>query len=379
MFVQVKQSADWRIIGPSTKFQKLKALAYPSLAAMAMRLQVTTNPVLHSPSLFSTRLLRNPLIAPSDIINLHWTGQETISIEEVGMLPNPLVCTIHDMWAFCGAEHYVEDNVEARYRTGYSARNRRNGSSGLDIDRWVWGRKQRNWRTPFHVVAPSRWLAQCARQSVLMKYWPITVIPNPLDVQVFRPLPRDICRSIFKIPNDVPVIMFGALGGSTDPRKGFDLLVGALHHLQADQRMKGMHCLVVGQSAPRDPPKLAFPIHWVGQLHDDFSMAAAYACADVVVIPSRIENLPQAATEAQACGVPIVAFDAGGIPDTVEHKVTGYLAQPYSIDDFAEGIRWIMVDGQRRAIIGDAARIRAIRLWAADVILTKYTELYDSL
>jgi len=88
---------------------------------------------------------------------------------------------------------------------------------------------------------------------------------------------------------------FCAIGGSKDLRKGFDLLLTALHQLSAEGHCAEAHCIIYGQSQPRNEPLVGYPIHWMGHLHDDWSLALLYNAADVVVVPSRQENLPQTA------------------------------------------------------------------------------------
>ena len=89
------------------------------------------------------------------------------------------------------------------------------------------------------------------------------------------------------------------------------------------------------------------------------SLRAYYSAADLMVVPSRQDNLPNTAVEAHACGTPVVAFHTGGLPDIVEHKRTGYLAQPFHTQDLAAGISWVLEDTQRRIGLGHAARQRA--------------------
>jgi glycosyltransferase involved in cell wall biosynthesis len=123
---------------------------------------------------------------------------------------------------------------------------------------------------------------------------------------------------------------------------------------------------------------LGFPIHYTGHLHDDIGLCLFYSAADAVVVPSRQDNLPNAGVEAQACGTPVVAFDACGLPDIVEHKKNGYLAQPFDAVDLAEGIRWVLDGPERRAILGAQSRQTAVARFSYPVVAKQYFELYKS-
>jgi glycosyltransferase involved in cell wall biosynthesis len=94
------------------------------------------------------------------------------------------------------------------------------------------------------------------------------------------------------------------------------------------------------------------------------------------VVPSRQENLPQSGTEAQACGCPVVAFNTTGLRDVVEHGQTGYLAEAYSSDDLAKGIKWVLADRERYSRLSAQARQRAVRLWSHEVVAPQYLEVY---
>jgi glycosyltransferase involved in cell wall biosynthesis len=171
-------------------------------------------------------------------------------------------------------------------------------------------------------------------------------------------------------------VLFGAVGGSQDPRKGWDLLAAALPQLLG--RFPGLEAVVCGQAEPADPPLLGLPVRYVGRLHDDQSLAMLYSAADVVVVPSRLDNLPQMATEAQSGGVPVVAFDCGGLPDVVQHQQTGYLARPYDSADLAHGMAWVLESAERQAQLGQAARQRAVQLWSPAVVARQHRDLYEA-
>ena len=169
------------------------------------------------------------------------------------------------------------------------------------------------------------------------------------------------------------------MGGMADPRKGADLLLEALQHLRtqvAGTLLEQLVLVVFGQSRPAQPPDLCFPIHYSGCLHDDLSLRLLYAAADVFVIPSRQDNLPNTGLEAHACGTPVVAFRTGGLVDIVDDHITGALAVPFDPHSLAVAIRWVLEDPQRRRQLGAAARLRAERLWDPARVAGLYAELY---
>jgi glycosyltransferase involved in cell wall biosynthesis len=273
-------------------------------------------------------------------------------------LPGPVVWTLHDMWAFSGAEHFSDDG---RHRTGYA-------DGPVDIDRRTWQRKARLWRDfrP-HFVAPSQWMAGELATSALFGETPCTVIPNTLDPAVFAPGSGEGARAALGLPAG-PLILFGAIGGAADPRKGGDLLVEALHRLAGLGHRPAL--AVFGGPAP---PGLPAPAIELGPIRDPARLALAYRAADVFVAPSRMDNFPSTVIEAQACGRPAVAFDIGGMPDAVGDPAR--LAPAFDTAALA-AIMAGLLDAPP-----DAAAIRAATLArvAPDVVAARHIALYAAL
>lgn len=71
------------------------------------------------------------------------------------------------------------------------------------------------------------------------------------------------------------------------------------------------------------PPEMGFPIHYAGRVVDDPRLRLLHDAADVMVVPSRQEAFGQSASEAHACGTPVVAFRPGGLTDIVDARGTG--------------------------------------------------------
>lgn len=335
-----------------------------------MGLQQTGNLVTHSPSVLPSGRVQAFNSSDADVLHLHWVQGEMLSIEDIGRLRKPVVWTLHDMWAFCGAEHYTDDY---RWRQGYRSDNRPAYERGFDLNRWTWQRKLRHWKRPMQIVAPSQWIADCVRESALMGDWPVTVVPNCVDTDRWKPVDQCLARTLLGLPADTPLLAFGAMGGGGDPRKGFDLLACALDHLRGE--IHGLELVVFGQLAPLNPPDLGFPVHYFGHLYDDVSMRLLYSAADALVVPSRQDNLPNTAVEAQACGVPVVSFSIGGLPDIVDHERTGYLARAYSSEDLASGINWVLNKSERLVIRGQA-RSSALEKFTYSRVAKLYNDVY---
>jgi glycosyltransferase involved in cell wall biosynthesis len=100
----------------------------------------------------------------------------------------------------------------------------------------------------------------------------------------------------------------------------------------------------------------------MGFLHNDVTLALLYGAADVMVVPSRQENLVQTGVEAQACGRPVVAFDSTGTRDVAQHLGTGYLVRLYDMEDLAAGIAYTLEDDARRIELGRIAGTRCASL-----------------
>jgi glycosyltransferase involved in cell wall biosynthesis len=283
------------------------------------------------------------------------------------------VWTLHDRWAFCGAEHFTED---FRWRDGYTQHNRPAYESGFDLNRWTWQRKLKHWRRPMHIVASSRWLADCVSHSALMHDWPMTLIPHAIDTDAWWPIDKVLARRILCLPVEAPLLLFGAMLGTGDPRKGFALLKGALDHLRGE--MAGLELIVLGQLAPREPLNLGFPIHYTGYLHDDISLCLYYSAADAVVVPSRQESFSNVCAEAQACGTPVVAFDASALTDIVEHQKSGYLAKPFDTEDLATGICWVLKGAERHAMLSTQSRQNMVARSSYASVAEQYLALYKN-
>lgn len=340
------------------------------------RLQSSPIRTWRSPARFGSLSATEINSSSADVVNLHWITDGYLSIEEIGKITKPIVWSLYDMWPFCGTEHYGVNTDSARWRTGYSKDNRPEDESGWDIDRWAWQRKKINW-SPMTIVAASRWLGQSVQDSELMGAWPVTRIPHVVDTDLFSPMDKQQARQKLALPETSPLILFLASAGIADERKGFDLLEEALVAIHATQ--PEAHVVVAGPASTDYTSPSGIPIIWFGNVKGDTDLRTLYCAADLLVVPSREDNMPLTAMEAQSCGVPVVAFDIGGLPDIVKTGETGILVELSNVEQLSSAISRLLENRQLQQSLGASARQHALDTWSPSVIARAYQQLYEDL
>jgi glycosyltransferase involved in cell wall biosynthesis len=375
MWVNQSVSGDFTVEIPLNKFQRTVAKVYSYLVKLFIKILKTENLTLHSPQIFSSRWVKKINNCDADIVHLHWTQNEMLSISDIGSIKKPIIWTLYDMWAFCGAEHYTS---EFRWKYGYQNRNRPTYESRFDLNLWTWKRKINNWKKPINIITPSHWLGNCVKESKLMNNWPTQVIPLPIDTDFWKPLKKNLAREALDLPKELPIVLFGAVGGGQDPRKGFDLLLDSLKFLGDNPYTKNIQLVIFGQTKPKILPNFNFPIHYIGHLYDDITLRTLYSAADVMIVPSRLEAFGQTASEAQACGTPVVAFNNGGLKDIILHLQTGYLANYLDAQDLANGIIWSL-EQRKNNTINIQSRNEAIKRFSYKIVAEQYKKIYENL
>jgi glycosyltransferase involved in cell wall biosynthesis len=361
---------------PTQLGEKFKSIR-PKLNRLPLKLYPKLGQVIFSPQWVPDSLASEVAKINPDVINLHWVCEGYMQIETLAKFNKPVVWTLHDMWAFTGGCHYSE-NCD-RYMNSCGACPQLHSTKDTDISRWIWQRKAQAWQNlDLTLVTPSNWLAQCAKSSSLFKKYPVKVIANGLDPEVYKPLNRPQVRESLNLPQNKQLVLFGAMQGTDDRWKGFPLLVPALQSLSKSGWQDKIELLVFGSSQPENPIDVGFKTHYLGRLEDE-SLAKVYAAADVMVVPSRYEAFGQTASEALACGTPVVAFDVTGLKDIVDRQQNGYLAKPYETEDLARGIAWVLEDPDRHQKLCRSARLKVEEKFTLEVQARAYKNLYEEI
>lgn len=377
MLVQSKAGDDPDVLGPVANSEKIAEIFRPVLDSLQLfRYPNRAGTEFSAGRLPLSAMVRKINSSYADLVHLHWICGGMLRVEDLAAIKKPIVWSLHDMWPFTGGCHYNGECERYKHICGScpvlgSERER-------DLSRGVFVAKQKTFKkiaSNLTLVGVGSWISDCARDSSLLCNKEIYTIPNPIDTACFAPVDRSLARDLLKLPENKKLVLFGAVRATSQPRKGFGQLVDALVHLHDKENIE---LLVFGCSRPREEPSCGFNVHYFGHLYDDISLRLLYSAADIMVVPSLQESFGQTATEAMACGVPVVAFGATGLLDIVDHKVNGYLADPFDSVSLAIGINWVL-NSKAYAVLAQNARQKVLRCFDSKIVAKQYIDLYTTI
>jgi glycosyltransferase involved in cell wall biosynthesis len=378
LLVQVKNSADYSVIGALGKWQKLFSLIRSRVDILFQRIYRKRQNVIFSTAWFPERIAAKTAELNPDIVHLFWVNSGFLRIETLARLGKPVVWTLHDMWPFTGGCHYDDGCGKFRQECGNCPS--LNSGRERDLSRFIFERKRKSWADlPIVVVATSRWIGDMARASALFRRYRIEIIPNGIDTNRYKPADKMLARDVYSLPRDKRLVLFSAFSASSDRRKGGHILDMAIKSMVKSEWGASTELIIVGASKPLNTPDFGMRVHYMGHMRDEISQVLLYSAVDVLVAPSMQENLSNAVMESLSCGTPVVAFDIGGMPDMIDHQMNGYLAKPFDPDDLAAGIVWAIEDKARRDSLSLQARQSVVRKFAMETVSEQYLKLYQSL
>ena len=314
-----------------------------------------------------------PEFQEADVIHLHWVNQGMLSlkgIQKILQSGKPVVWTMHDIWpatALChvtlGCQHFTSQCGNCRLLPG--------GGSSHDYSTTIWQRKQRMLADEnIYFVACSHWLESEAKRSALLKGQKITSIPNPIDTRIYKRGNKQEARQRLGLPLDKKLILF-ASQRVTNVNKGMDYLIEACRQLQISDAA----VVILGGHAEEVVSQLSLEAYPLGYVNDEQRIVDVYHASDVFVLPSLSENLPNTIMEAMACGVPCVGFKVGGIPEEIDHRRNGYVAEYRSAEDLARGIRWILAEADYEELSKNAVQ-KVVQNYSQQSVALKYLDVY---
>lgn len=252
------------------------------------------------------------------------------------------------------------------------------GSNNLnDLSSQVWQRKNNIFssvdETKLKLIALNRWMQYEIQNSPLLNRFSVSIVPNGLDVAVFKPCNASASRHFLGIKPDAKVILFVA-DSVTNKRKGFEKLVSALSGLRDIQNLT---LLSVGRNKPCVDTNLEHI--YVGHIDNDMLLSNIYNAADIFVIPSVQDNLPNTVMESIACGIPVIGFDVGGIPDMVRPGISGLLVKNDDVEDMRKNISYLLKNDDLRCSMSRNCREIAVKEFSMETQAKRYTEIYEGM
>ena len=299
-----------------------------------------------------------------NIYNIHWVQHEFINIFDIYNLPkNRIVWTMHDCWPIESTEHYpVQREIPFFYK---------------NIQRFIKEKKkelikQKN----IYLVAPSNWIKNKALSSFDDFSPRVITIPNPIPDIFFEEYSKSKARRNLNLPQDKILILFSSFGGEGDLRKGMKFIRQLLN--AKENKKSNIEFITIGlfkELNKYNKEKLSN----LGKIEGDFKLREVYKAIDIVLVPSIIDNLPQVATEAQACGRPVIGFNTGGMEDIVINEKTGYLSSTQDHISIQKNINRVIEKNLLDELKANQISKRAFELWNNNVVKDSYTDLYNKI
>ena len=328
----------------------------------------------HEKSIFTIIRLRKPgiiyhvkKISP-DLVHIHWIGNGMLSVKDLYRINLPIIWTMHDMFIYTGG-CYLSKCINFSYQC----------KNCPDIKSLF------QFHSPYYnflskgnflskikaisLIAPSKFYLENSNKSQITRKLNKVNIPNVIDEDVFFPISHIKAKLTFGLNPNTIYIGFGSMNFSTDPNKGFNLLIDSIKHIS-----KNVVFLFFGTEIKINDNSNNFNYVNIGYINNDAKLNLLYNCLDVLIVPSFTENLSCTIMEALSASTPVVAFDVGGNSDLIIHKVNGYLAKPFSSEDLATGINWILEQNLRNLKVN--ARKLILKNFSKTKIIQMHLDLY---
>ena len=374
VLVAEKISNDPSVIGPTKSFEILINEVKKILVRQKKFIFENHSIYSHSLNFFDSNIIKKINEINPDIVNLHWVNNETLSIKQIAKIKQPIVWTFADMWPMCGGEHYSETQ---RYKEGYHKNNKETYVKRFDLNRYLWLQKKNNWNTNIKkIVCISDWLTKKASESSLFENSSIETINCNIDLNIWKPIEKNIARNILDLPKEKKLFLFVSTNGVNDLRKGFKFIDKALNELSNNK--SDFELIIAGKGKGVGKKNYSYRI--IDKIFDGdpIQLRLLYSACDLVLSPSILEAFGQVAVEAASCGTPSIGFNKTGFTDIIDHKVNGYLANYLNQEDFNLGINWMINELEKKTISQNCINI-VNKKFSNDCISNKYIRLYKSI
>lgn len=336
----------------------------------------------------SLHIGQHPLLRNSDVIhlhNLHGDWLHPLALRSITQSQKPIVWTLHDLQSITGRCAHPFECQLWKTGCGKCPSLATYPKVQKDVSDILWSEKRdlyellRQTGATIQLVAPSKWVAGKLKDS-LLKGFPVKVIPNGVDAQIYQPIDQTFSRQQLQLPLDKFILLFTADGGLNNSFKGGETAVDLMRQLREES--PELLLVVVGQ---RTPPRIALDqqdlnhLHFVPFENNESRMALYYNSADLFINPTKADTFSLSTCEAMACACPSISFGVDAIPELVTHRTEGYLVTPGRSDQFIQLTRELIHQGELRNQIAQNAHQKFLNNFTLDKMNQAYDSLYEKL
>lgn len=307
-----------------------------------------------------------------DLIHLHnihgdWINLECL-FEYIKNKKIPIVWTLHDCWAFTGRCSYFENISCEKWKTGcYDCKNKNVYPITYfrDKSKKMWEDKQKWFKNigDMVIVTPSKWLSEYVKESLLKEY-PITVIHNGIDTDVYQP--ELDATAIFNNLQDKKIIL--GVANAWSQRKGlndFIELDKVIDHTKYQIVLVGLNAMQL-KSLPDS-------IIGIERTSCEEELVQIYSRADVFLNLTYQDNYPTTNLEAISCGTPVITYRTGGSPESVEE--TGIVLEKGNINSVLSAIEELCNNAPSAESLHEYAQQKFDKM----IAYKKYIQMYEAL
>jgi len=321
-------------------------------------------------------LSNHEIIKNSDVIHLHNLHGGYFNPFSILFLSQkkPVVWTLHDMQALTGhcaysleCEKWIEGCGECPALNLYPA-------IASDVTSSLWKDKKFIYKnSDFVLTVPSEWLKQKVSKSIL-KNKRCEFIPNGVDTEIFKPRNKRLLRKKYNIPENAFIMGGIAVGGAlNNPWKGGKYTIRAVEKIFRE--IPNSFFLNIGVKSQMSNGRIIN----IPAINDDSILAEIYSLMDVNLFTTIADNAPLVVLEALACGVPVISFETGGIPEMIKHGESGFISEYKNVDKITAKVIKLAKNKNLIEKFGENARADVLKRFDINKITQRYVKLYNDI
>lgn len=298
-----------------------------------------------------------------DIVQLHWING-FLSINDIVKIKKPIVWRFSDFWPCSGIYHY--ENFRNHGQNYFLSK----------INDFIKKIKFDLWNKELNIITPSEWMKNELEKSQSFKNYHVDVIYTPIDNNIFKKIDDKYIRKKNGISTKKKILLFGA-DNLNDKRKGFLDIVEIFksNYLNKEE----YELITFGKSRNILNTIKDLKVHNFGFIESKDKLNEIYNCADVMLVTSSVDNLPQVGLEAQMSGLPLIVYNNSGLLELIQKGKTGLVADNKSIVSLTQQIRLFFDDENLKKEFSFNSVIRANKIFSENVVYQKYQTIYNNI